>query len=790
MKLKMALTMKNKYKGLLLLIFSLTMILQPIQVVQATSDSIAQANAGSINGIYWAYNQNKERVRSSSITVTDSATVDKSVTNSKTIQTNMQLITGFQNIDFYYDRYVKFVMRDGANSTYKQEKGLGLKGSVGNTTGNVDNILTAAFNAFYRYDWATKYIFTFNKSQLLGQAILGLAGGLKLWTGNIYVGNSLTSAWFTTNVSVSIIQYRTVPMIDIFQQKYGEMSVPELNITYLFDQNQTPGNLADDQVTLIEHIVPEYQLISVKTQSFPVTVQQSTLTSASLTGSYNFTGQYSETNIGDEVLISDGNNFVFGWYGLESTTINYNQSGGFTIQGALTWTVTNDISFSNGTKVSENIRMPWWRSSNMSFNGLWSHAFSSQGSIFGKGALQTIIEAIRTRASTSAQDQLLIWANIIPSTMFGYSDTDNSGDASVRLNGSSLEILDTVMAVGLAQGVNIQQTYHYDNHVNAHSFWQLGTNVLSDKAVDSTGSGVSILNESWGANPNSSEFSSTSVDFSWTSPVESNGKVTFKWGIAYNKFPVTWAITDGTTEILNHVELMNLGYDYTLTVDPTNGEAVLSNTYENSGFQNATVKAMANQLSFATYKRDLFLGMQKSSDKADSTEAVNQGNLTTTFGNTEVIDQAFGGTKQQYSLADGSKYDSQTTIVNVITGTGTSGEPESVNVSTYSPFASSWFGRNVGLSLLKWSADNRTQNSGVNWQFRENLVITAYPTWKGQGIVHDPTYSAVYTPREGQNPSSNPSSTSSAPWDLSFSIMALFMVISIVHLKRKNNRKF
>ena len=779
--------MKNKIKGLILLIFSFTMMLQPIFVVQASSDKIEQTNVGSMNGVYWAYNQNKERVRTSSLTVVQSATVDKSSSNSKTIQTNMQLIVGTNNVDFYSDRYVKFVMRDGADGVYKQEKGIGLKGSIGNTTGNVDNIFTAAVNAFYRYDWASKYILNFDKSKvglLKGQDILGLAGGqYKAYTNNIYLGTGLNYPWFTTNVTVSIIQYRTVPLLDIFQQKYGEMSVPELNITYLFDQNQTPGNLADDQVTLIEHIIPKYQLITVKTQSYPVTVKQSTTTSASLTGSYNFTGQYSETNIGDEVLISDGNNFVFGWYGLESTTINYNQSGGFTIQGGLSWIVSNDITFSNGTDVPENIRMPWWRSSNMSFNGLWSHAFSSQGTIFGKGALQTIVEAIRTRASTSAQDQLLIWANIIPSTMFGYSDTDNSGDASVRLNGSSLQILDTIMAVGLAQGVNIQQT----NHVNAQSFWQLGTDVLSDKNDDVIDSGVSILNESWGVDPNSAKFSSSTVDFSWTTPVENNGKVTFKWGIAYNKFPVTWAITDGSTEILNHVELMDLGYDYTLTVDPTNGEAVLSNTYENSGFQNATVKAMANQLSFATYKRDLFLGMQKSSDQADSTEAVNQDSLKTSFGSTEVVDQVFGGTKQQYSLTDGSTYDSQTTVVNVITGTGTSGEPESVNVSTYSPFASSWFGRKVGLSLLKWSADNRTQNSGVNWQFRENIVITAYPTWKGQGIVHDPTYSAVYTPREGQNPSSNTSSTKSAPWDLSFSLIALLMVVSAVHIKRKRN---
>ena len=659
-----------------------------------------------------------------------------------------------------------------------------------NSLSDVDHYLFNFWtNSFYRYDWALKYIINFDKSKvgfLKGQDVLGLAGGnYKSYTNNIYLGTGLNYPWFTTNVTVSVIQSRTVPLLDIFQQKYGEITAPELNITYLFDQNQTPGNLADDQVILIEHIVPEYQLISVKTQSFAVTVNKTTTTTASLQGSYNFTGQYSETNVGDEVLISDANNFVFGWYGLKSTTINYNQTGGFTIQGGLSWVVNNDISFaSNGTKVNEDVRMPWWRSSNMSFNGLWSHKFTNEGTIYGKGALQSVVEAIRTRASTSTQDQLLMWANIIPSTMFGFSDTDNSGDASVRLNGSSLQILDTIMAVGLAQGVNLQQTYDYANHVNAHSYWKVGNEIITDQSNDVQNQGVSTLNENWGADPNSAAFSTSSVDFTWQTPVATNGKVDFNWGINYKNFPTTWSITNGTTEILNQVEKMDLGYQYTLTVDPANGKADLSSTYSNSGFTNTTLKSMAQDLLFATYKRDLFLGMQKASDSADSTEATNQGSLDTSLGTTQVVDQTFGGTKQQYSLADGSTANSQTTVVNVISGTGTSGEPDSVNVSTYSPFASGWFGRNVGLSLLKWSADNRTNNPGVDWQFRENIVITSYPTWKGEGIVHDPTYSTIYTP---SGATSSQKSTG-APWDVYSSFLAIVLVVSVTIFRRKSKR--
>ena len=89
-----------------------------------------------------------------------------------------------------------------------------------------------------------------------GQNYLNLAGGKSisyLGTNNIYVGNALLApSWFTTNVTVKIVKYVTVPVVDWLQQKYGEVQIPEVNITYLFDQNQTPSNLSDDLVTLVE----------------------------------------------------------------------------------------------------------------------------------------------------------------------------------------------------------------------------------------------------------------------------------------------------------------------------------------------------------------------------------------------------------------------------------------------------------------------------------------------------------------------------------------------------------
>jgi hypothetical protein len=645
---------------------------------------------------------------------------------------------------------------------------------------------------------------------LLGSQVWRQLAGGALQT-SPHFGICLCYGWYTTNVTVEFVANRTVPIIDIFQQEYGQMIVPEVNITYLFDESNTPADLSDDVIVLKERIVPKFQLIKIKTQMFPVTVVQTSTTTVSLGAKYNFTGQYTKQQTGHEVLISDAKDYIFGWYGIENASLDFKQSGGFTIDGELEWNLTREITFDDGTPVNESVRMPWWRSSNMTFKGIWSHSFEEDGTITGKGALQNIVQAIRTRASTNVSEQLLIWANLIPSTMFGYFDSDNSGDASVRLNGSVLEIMDEIMALGLVQGFRLENAYNASNFVNAISYWKFGDDVLTDQNIAKNKKVELVIDQVWGADPTSENFTDTSTDFSWIDPsVDSNGNVTFNWGIDYSNFPVTWHVTNGTTEILNHIEKMNIGYDYTLIIDPNNGEASLSNTYSNSGLTNSTIKSMVNGLHFATYKHDLFLGMQKAEDEADGTESTSEETLSTDMSGVQVIDQVFGGSKQGYTLGNSSSiyYDSQVTVVNVLAATGTSGEPESVNVTTYSPFATSGFARRVGLNLLKWSADNRTTNS--DWEFRENIVITAYPVWDGQSINHDPTYSAFYAVSKPSGPdttdtdttqtgttssditdtsdvdkTSSEETTTPVNWELLSSLFGLFMIVVVLNQRRK-----
>ncbi|MHA2105319.1 MAG: hypothetical protein ACW981_17970 [Candidatus Hodarchaeales archaeon] len=704
-----------KKRFIVILLVMMLPMLPTAPLVEASVDSeqsTDQLTTGTTGGIVWAYNEHKERTFTSSVGLSDEITVAKTVSKSPTYNRNIQLITGTQVVDSFYERQVQFTRRDGAGSPYKQEKGLGLRGTIGNQTGNFNNIFSPGLNAFYRNDW---FALSPSSGNAFAQSLIGLAGPFGL-------------GWKTTNVSMSVIQTHEIPLLDLFQKEYGTIFVPEVHFNFTNDVLNTPGNLGDDETILIEKIIPRYQLILIKTQSFPVVISEAIDTIASLSASYNFTGQYTETRFGHEVLISDLDHFVFGWYGLENASLAYDQSGGFTIDGLLQWNISRDITFaSNGTAVNEDLRLPWWKSSNMTVKGSWSHAFEDNGTIVGKAALQSVVEAIKTRATTPTTDQLLIWANIIPSTMFGYTDLDNSGDVSIRLNGSVLEILDQVNAIGYAHGLKHDSTYDFTNYVSASSFWQFGNEILTDTNENSLVQDTLDRSVTWGVDPNSEHFSTTETKFNWVTPSEdASGNVDFKWNIEYKDFPTLWNIRNGSSEYIGEIDKMDIFYEYNLEVDSSDGVATLSNTYKNSGFTNPNLTATSKDLSFATYKRDLFLGLQKAVDTADSTESGNKATISTSMAGANVIDQTFGGTKKAYSLGDLSTHDSQTTVVNVISGTGTSGEPESVNVTNYSPFASSRFGRRVGLNLLKWSADERTENrsclchclcswSGFNW---------------------------------------------------------------------------
>lgn len=740
-----------KYKDMAFVSVLLFLFVLTPNPMASEAETIATTATGITGGLFWSYNDDLEKTHDSSVDYSDSAVFQKDGEVNNTFDLNLPVIVGMERQDFYYNRYINTVATNGNDSLWELEKGWGRDGAVGNKTGNLENIFTIATNAYYRYEWLTINHFPPKKAEiglLGGQVFRGLAGGNLAWWTTPQFGFALAYEWYTTNVTVEVVGQHSVPSYDWLQQQYGTLTVDEVLITYLFDEDGTPSDLTDDRVVLKEKLVPQFEQVRVQTQLYPVTVEQSSVTHSSLEASYNFTGTYEGNQKGAQVVVSDAKDYIFSWYGAKEAYLEYEHIGGFTLDGTVQWVLTNDITFDNGTVVPEAVR-PWWaRSSNMSLSGRWSHSYEDAGAVYGKGTFQSLVQAIRTRASTNVSEQLAVWANLIPGTMFGYYDKDNSGDVSIRLNGSSLEVMDEVMAIGLTHGLTANRTYDATNAVSASTYWKLGPDTLLDANVDETGTVNWAVEETQGVNPNSELFNDADATMAWVAPTldSGSGEVTFSWSMDYTDFPVMWYARNSTTVYPEVVEMTDISHDYTLVVNPSAGSATLSRTYTTSGITNTTLNQMLEGLGMATYKHDLFLSMSAVDDVVDPTEATLESNVSSTIGGELVVDQLFGGSKQAYTLTNGSSYDSQVTVVNVITADGSTATGEA-NVDAWSPFASSFLGRKTALSLLQWTADNHTQ--GVDWDFRENIVVTAYPTWSGQGITHDPDATVYYAPTVG-----------------------------------------
>jgi len=247
-----------KKRFIVILLVMMLPILPSATLTEASVDSdqsTDQLTIGTTSGVAWAYNEHKERTFTSSVNLDDEITVAKTVHNDRTFERTIQLMTGTSVIDSFYERLVQFTRRDGTGSPYKQEKGLGLKGTIGNQTGNFNNIFSPGLNAFYRYDWLR---LSPSSGNAFAQSLIGLAGPLGF-------------GWKTTNVTLEVVQIHEIPLLDFFQKEYGTIFVPEVKFTFLNDVSNTPGNLADDEVILIEKINRPFNLgqIIVRIGNYP-----------------------------------------------------------------------------------------------------------------------------------------------------------------------------------------------------------------------------------------------------------------------------------------------------------------------------------------------------------------------------------------------------------------------------------------------------------------------------------------------------------------------------------------
>ncbi|MFW9990625.1 MAG: hypothetical protein ACFFD4_01070 [Candidatus Odinarchaeota archaeon] len=743
------------------------------------STSAIPETSGTFYGFDFEYGEDTRNF-TKSVTYAESFSESESNTKSREYTITAPLRTGLVIKDVLWERWTN---RSKAAPSPSWE----LPGAPQNWRGyRADGLLTngsEAGGAWYRYQGITVHNWnTFSQSlniSWFGRRIdIGLA---EKW---------ILPTWETSYANFSIISTDTIPMKDWLGSIHGYTDENTYHVKY-FDDCGTPADTTDDELIFEEMLIPRFAFVHVKTTNFQVNINETGALSASLSGQFNFSGTWTENLQGQRVSIKDGKNYWFDYFALTSGNVDYDYEGGFTLQGHLSTNITRDITFAvNGTPVPEAIRPVWLQSVYLVLEGKWDYYEEENATLYGQGAIQSLVQVLLTKASTNQTPSLAVWGNFNPGRIIGYKDVDGDEILTAYLNASRIDTPDALMAVGFPEGAYLEGDYLANGFVNAKVYAALGDWIIVDEEKSTSNTIDRPFNETWGYDPRIPGAGPSDVKLEWTDPVESNGKATFQWETTYEEMPMTWWAKNDSAELVIK-DNTDITYGYILTIDPGIGEAVLESTYKQSAISDPQLKAMmsSQEISMATYRRDYYLSMTKLSADTSGSVARPESQFDTAVAGEDLFSQKFGGAKEKYYLINdpSTTYSSGTSVMNLLTAEGLSGEP--TNRTELNPYVSP-ISRRIANALTRWSADAHT--TGISWIFRENLVITSYPTWKGEGIVHDPTYAAFYAETGARQETSSvtsetsPGLTDTPGFEFGFSLVVLTAMVLFVKKRRSH----
>jgi len=713
--------------GFLIFLFS-------IQTHTGTSFAVNQ-ESGTFQGFTYEYGV-ENRQFTKSIDYATSFVEIESTTLTKEFTRTVPIRTGIAINDIIWERKINRSMA-APNSSWQ------LPGTPQNWLGyRFDNFLTNGTEAggvWYRYNgievigWGTG-IFgqSFNLSWFGRQIDVGLSK----WIG-------LSLQWKTSYLELSTVGTETIPMKDWLGILHGQTTQNSFLIKY-YDDNGTPGNPADDFVVFEELLIPRFALVTIQTTMRQVSVKETTTINASLSGQYNFSGSWEENLNGQHVSVKDGRNYWFDYFAVINGTVDYQSEGGFSLKGYLSTNITREVNYtSDNSNVPENVRPIGLQSFKTRLEGEWDHKAEETGVFHGQGAIQSFTQVLFTKASIASAPDLAVWSNFNPGRVIGYRDIDGDDLLTAFLNESMIATPDEIFAVGFPEGAHLEGTYKADALADAKVFVSIGDNIIADNETTVPLSVNRNVNVTWGFDPRVSGSGPSDVSLTWKEPVENDGKSTFEWSTTYSDMPMTWWVRNSTTSRVI-TDPTDITYSYILEIDPVNGEAILESTYQQSEIDNSELAKMVNDqdLSMARYNRDYYLSMTKIGSDSSGSRSRPESKFDLTTAGKDLFSQNFGGSKENYQLSStpGTNYQAGTSVMNLLTAEGYIGEP--TNRTRNNPFTSP-VSKRIASALTHWSGSTHT--SDVSWIFRENLVITSYPTWKGAGITHDPAYSASYS---------------------------------------------
>ncbi|MHA2368974.1 MAG: hypothetical protein ACXADX_09140 [Candidatus Hodarchaeales archaeon] len=545
----------------------------------------------------------------------------------------------------------------------------------------------------------------------------------------------------------------------------GNMSSEWTIVWYLW-WNRSTGVV---EVVFQEFLIPWFIIVEPVYDSLEFVVTAKTDSQVDIRGSVNVSAAYEETVWGHDVEIVLPGHYHLAYRAIENATGSYALSSGFSMSMRISLNQSISVRLTNGTDLFPEDQLPGWlQSSNTTIEGDWSFKYEENAEFFGVTALQGIVQGILTKLSTESYADLVIWGGWKPGRMFGYADVDGNNRLDLMLNGSEIATPDVVFAMGLPEGIRLEGNASATSVEKASFGYEDSTGSSLTTAETNKTTQTATFDYVHGFDPTQYQ-GKTSLDWEEPSYDAETGKAQFDWTLNRKDWPVYWFAANRSYSD-TFIDRMDFTDAYSLEIDTENGVATLSNDYSQSAVTDPTLAAMVSDLSLATYHRDIFLSisaLEKGMDGARSQEAdVN----SIAIGGVSVATAVFGDTKAKYTIGDPPiENTTQTTVLNLLTMSGQVGDTSTIEGDPEgNPFVSP-VAQRVALGLVQLTADGLDEEhvGDVTWMLSENIVVTSYPNWGGKGpLVHDPTFTATFSPKAADEPSSGPATdtdTSSEP---------------------------
>ncbi|MFQ5979569.1 MAG: hypothetical protein ACE5OZ_15685 [Candidatus Heimdallarchaeota archaeon] len=739
-------------KLLVLIPFCVALFIAPASFDGASESTRASADGWQTlgdSGIEYRYGLNKEQI-SESVFFEDEFFETNTSSTTTTETHTIEVPTNWNLIDFYHFRLINKTKGDpkfGDWGNLTREEGEGWAGTFGQDT------INWRINGFVNESWATNYT---------AQYEAGIAGPnpdntTSNWRENWWADGPRvnTSAEIAALLGDPSIENVTIPVVDWRGQILTNISVGWHYVQYLW-WNRTSGS-PDPEVVFEEILIPAFALVEVEHTELELIISAQTDYKVEMHGSFNMSASYEETVWGHDVEVKLPGHYHLAYRAIENATGTYSLSSGFAVGMAISLNQSIEVKFANNSVIPAEELPGWLHSTNITIEGDWSFKYEETATFFGVTALQGIVQGMLTKLSNDSYADLLIWGGWKPGRMFGYVDLDGNDRLDIKLNGSEIVSPDAIFALGLPEGIHLEGSASATTAEESRFTYLDSVAGYFESQETSQASESASFDFVHGFDPALHQ-GNTTLDWQEPSYDSSTGKAQFEWTLNREDWPVLWYVANRTHSD-TVLDTMDFSDTYNLEIDTDDGMATLSNDYTQSAVTDPTLAAMVADLSLATYHRDIFLSVTALEKGMDPATAQKTDVNDISIGGVSVATAVFGDTKANYTIGTPpSEHTTSTTVLNLLTMSGQIGDTSTIEGDAEgNPFISP-VAQRVALGMVQLTADGLdTEHEGnVTWLLSENVVVTSYPEWGGDGpIVHDPTFTATFAEPESE-PSSEP----------------------------------